>query len=48
MDDLLNLVAELKEVVEGLRSIRVSDEIDWWNQALVSLRQEQQAEKKTP
>lgn len=33
-------MAELKEEIERLRSIRESEkETDWWNQALVSLRQ---------
>jgi len=39
VDDLLSLVAELREEVERLRSIRESEkEIDWWNHALPSLR----------
>ena len=43
MDDLPSLVAELREEVERLRSIRESEkEIDWWNQALSSLRQKQE------
>ncbi|GAB0205185.1 hypothetical protein GRJ2_002984100 [Grus japonensis] len=42
VDDLLSLVAELREEVERLRSIREADrEIDWWSQALPSLRQKQ-------
>ncbi|GAB0204581.1 hypothetical protein GRJ2_002923700 [Grus japonensis] len=42
VDDLLSLVAELREEVERLRSIReVEREIDWWSQALPSLRQKQ-------
>ncbi|GAB0207986.1 hypothetical protein GRJ2_003264300 [Grus japonensis] len=42
VDDLLSLVAELHEEVERLRSIREAErEIDWWNQALPSLRQKQ-------
>ncbi|GAB0208393.1 hypothetical protein GRJ2_003305000 [Grus japonensis] len=41
-DDLLSLVAELREEVERLRSIREAEkEIDWWSQALPSLRQKQ-------
>ena len=43
VDDLLSMVAELREEVERLRSIRESEkEIDWWNQALSSLRQKQE------
>ncbi|GAB0208697.1 hypothetical protein GRJ2_003335400 [Grus japonensis] len=42
VDDLLSLVAELREEVERLRSIREAErEIDWWSQALPSLRQKQ-------
>ncbi|GAB0208750.1 hypothetical protein GRJ2_003340700 [Grus japonensis] len=42
MIDLLSLVAELREEVERLRSIREAErEIDWWSQALPSLRQKQ-------
>jgi len=41
--DLLSLVAELKEEVERLRSIRECErEIDWWGSTLPSLRQKQQ------
>jgi len=43
VNDLLSLVAELKEEVERLRSIRERErEIDWWNRSLPSLRQRQQ------
>ncbi|TRZ06678.1 hypothetical protein HGM15179_020428 [Zosterops borbonicus] len=39
VNDLLSLVAELREEVERLRSIRESErEIDWWSSALPSLR----------
>ncbi|GAB0206304.1 hypothetical protein GRJ2_003096000 [Grus japonensis] len=42
VDDLLSLMAELHEEVEMLRSIREAErEIDWWSQALPSLRQKQ-------
>ncbi|GAB0205675.1 hypothetical protein GRJ2_003033100 [Grus japonensis] len=42
VDDLLSLVAELREEVERLRSIREAEkEIDWWSQALPSPRQKQ-------
>ena len=45
VDDLLGLVAELKEEVERLRSIRECErEIDWWSRTLPSLRQRQQME----
>ena len=45
VDDLLGLVAELKEEVERLRSIRECErEIDWWTRTLPSLRQRQQRE----
>jgi len=43
VNDLLILVAELKEEVERLRSIRECDrEIDWWSRSLTSLRPRQQ------
>ncbi|RMC00455.1 hypothetical protein DUI87_23065 [Hirundo rustica rustica] len=43
VNDLLSLVAELREEVERLRSIRDSDrEIDWWSSALTSLREAHQ------
>ena len=43
VDDLLSLVAELREEVERLRLIRESEkEIDWWNHVLPSLRQKQE------
>jgi len=43
VNDLLSLVAELKEEVERLRSIRECEsEIDWWGSTLPSLRQRQQ------
>jgi len=39
VNDLLSLVAELKEEVERLRSIRECErEIDWWSRSLPSLR----------
>ncbi|KAK4808483.1 hypothetical protein QYF61_005800, partial [Mycteria americana] len=45
VDDLLSLVAELKEEVERLRSIRECErEIDWWSHTLPSLRLRQQVE----
>ncbi|KFW72624.1 hypothetical protein AS28_04863, partial [Pygoscelis adeliae] len=45
VDDLLCLVAELKEEVERLRSIwECEREIDWWSRTLPSLRQRQQME----
>jgi len=45
VDDLLSLVAELKEEVERLRSIRECErEIDWWSCTLQSLRPRQQEE----
>lgn len=45
VDSLLCLVAELQDEVERLRSIRAPEvAIDWWNQALASMRQEQPAE----
>lgn len=41
VDDLLCLVAKLKEGVERLKRIRESEKkIDWWNQALALLKQE--------
>ena len=40
MNDLLSLVAELKEEVERLRNIRERErEIDWWSFTLPSLRE---------
>jgi len=43
VNDLLSLVAELKEEVERLRSIQECErEIDWWSRSLPSLRQRQQ------
>jgi len=43
MNDLLSLVAELKEEVERLRSIRECEsKIDWWSCSLPSLRPRQQ------
>ncbi|RMC06501.1 hypothetical protein DUI87_15937 [Hirundo rustica rustica] len=43
VNDLLSLVAELREEVERLRSIRDSErEIDWWSSALTSLREAHQ------
>lgn len=37
MNDLLSLVADLKEEVERLRSIRQCErEIDWWSQVPAS------------
>ncbi|KAM9663018.1 uncharacterized protein ACIBXB_016421 [Morphnus guianensis] len=45
VDDLLSLVAELKEEVERLRSIRECErETDWWAHTLPSLGQGQQME----
>jgi len=45
VNDLLSLVAELKEEVQRLRSIRECErEIDWWSRILPSLRQRQQDE----
>jgi len=39
VNDLLSLVAELKEEVERLRSIQECErEIDWWSHSLPSLR----------
>ena len=44
LDDLLSLVAELKEV-ERLRSIRECErEIDWWSNTLAPLKQQEQME----
>ncbi|KAK4832349.1 hypothetical protein QYF61_021878 [Mycteria americana] len=46
VDDLLCMVAELREEVERLRSIREAEkEIDWWCQALPPLRQEQEQQQ---
>ncbi|XP_040974865.1 uncharacterized protein LOC121232493 [Aquila chrysaetos chrysaetos] len=43
LDDLLSLVAELREEVQRLRSIRESEkEGGWWNHALPSPRQKQE------
>jgi len=43
VNDLLGLVAELKEEVERLRSIRECErEMGWWSRTLPSLRQRQQ------
>jgi len=43
VNDLLSLVAELREEMERLRSIRECEsEIDWWSSTLPSLRQRQQ------
>jgi len=43
VNDLLSVVAELKEEVERLSSIRECDrEIDWWSHTLPYLRQRQQ------
>jgi len=42
VNDLLSLVAELKEEVERLRSIwECESEIDWWSHALPSMRPKQ-------
>jgi len=42
VDNLLSLVAELREEVDRLRSVRESEqEIDWWSHALTSLKPEQ-------
>jgi len=42
VNDLLSLVAELKEEVERLRNIRECErEIDWWSRTLPSLRPRQ-------
>ncbi|KAK4830603.1 hypothetical protein QYF61_012029 [Mycteria americana] len=46
VDDLLCMVAELREEVERLRSIREAEkEIDWWCHALPPLRQEQEQQQ---
>ncbi|KAK4806799.1 hypothetical protein QYF61_005595 [Mycteria americana] len=46
VDDLLCMVAELREEVERLRSIREAEkEIDWWCQALPPLRREQEQQQ---
>lgn len=43
VNDLLSLVAELREEVERLRSIRGSErEVGWWSSALLSLREAHQ------
>jgi len=43
VNDLLSLVAELKEEVERLRNIRECErEIDWWSRTLPSVRPRQQ------
>ena len=45
LDDLLSLVAELKEDVESLRSIRECErEIGWWSSTLAPLKQKEQME----
>ena len=45
LDDLLSLVAELREEVERLRSIRECErEIDWWSNTLAPLKQQEQME----
>ena len=45
LDGLLSLVAELKEEVERLRSIRECErELDWWSNTLAPLKQQQQME----
>ena len=45
LDDLLSLVAELKEEVKRLRSIRECErEIDWWSSILASPKQQEQME----
>lgn len=42
VDDLLCLVAELKEEVEGLKNTRECErEIDWWSHTLPSLKKMQ-------
>ncbi|KAK4815696.1 hypothetical protein QYF61_006679 [Mycteria americana] len=46
VDDLLCMVAELREEVERLRSIREAEkEIDWWCQALPPPRREQERQQ---
>ncbi|KAK4831918.1 hypothetical protein QYF61_020295 [Mycteria americana] len=46
VDDLLCMVAELREEVERLRSIREAEkEIDWWCHALPPLRREQEQQQ---
>lgn len=46
-DDVLSLVAELKEEAERLRSIRErEEERDWWNHAQTSLREKPQQPRK--
>lgn len=45
VDDLFSLVAELQDEVERLGSVRAPERaIDWWNQSLASMRQEQPPE----
>ena len=45
LDDLLSLVAELKEEVERLRSIReCKRQIDWWSSTSAPLKQQEQME----
>lgn len=45
MDDLVHLVAELKEEVERLRDIRECEcEIDWWSNSLRGLKGRPQSE----
>ena len=40
VEDLISLVAELKEEVERLRTIRECEqELDWWSNALPCLRE---------
>ena len=43
VNDLLSLVAEMKEEEQSLRNIRECErEIDWWSHNLLSLRPRQQ------
>lgn len=45
LNGLPGLVVDLKEEVEGLRSVRDCEkEIDWWCQSLLALRSMQPAE----
>ena len=45
LDELLSLVAELREEVERLRCIRECErEIDWWSSTLAPMKQQEQME----
>lgn len=46
VDDLISLVAELEKKVERLKTIREHEqELDWWSNSLLCLRERQWGDK---